>query len=857
MKTSPRMALAYARWIDRWRWAIVASALAVTAVAAVLASKLPLRGDFSYLLPETAPSVVAIHELEKRVNNLGTVMVAVESDVPDIRAAAAQDLRGRLEKVDKELINEVVFDDSASRRFAWDHRWLYADLKDLVAARDALADKIRKAKLGSNPLYVSFEDDADQDDGVGDRKAAAGTAPASDDVQKLKQKLDEAEKKKDSVGLVSKDQRMQLIVARAPAEAGSVSKGELTIKAVSQATAETEKLYPVTIGITGDVVSGLAEHDALVKGMVQAAALTALIVALGMILYYRSVRAVGALLFALAVGTAITFGYTYVAIGYLNVASAFLSSIVVGNGINFGIIVVARHMEERRHGRHGVDALTGAIGGTLTGTLAAALTAAVAYGSLVATNFKGFQHFGLIGGVGMVVCWITAYTVLPAGLAVLERRRLKVHAEPMLGNVFARIMPHSNTGAALVASVALLVTAAAGVATWKYLQNPYEGNFRNLRSSSPDIERARTLLGRIDDAFGHNISGGFVIAAPTREAARLVARRLHEVDGDLPPDKQLLGGVKSIDDVLPADQQAKLPVLADLRRMIDRESDKLSDAERADALRLRPPDDLKPLAEADLPDQMAMPFSERDGSRGKIILADAAVRYDTWLAHDLLEFTAKVEALDLGDGVILGGANFVFADVIRSMEGDGPKSTLIALVGALLVIALLVGVGRHGLITLVCMASGTLLMLAGAWLAGLRVNFLDFVALPITIGIGIDYSVNIVARARADGPGSARQVLATTGGAVALCSYTTMVGYGSLILSANQGIRSFGIAAILGELTCITAALVLAPTLLQLLINRRPRTSSRPRPVVGAPTGIDVATGASQNHRAAARSTNA
>ena len=39
-------------------------------------------------------------------------------------------------------------------------------------------------------------------------------------------------------------------------------------------------------------------------------------------------------------------------------------------------------------------------------------------------------------------------------------------------------------------------------------------------------------------------------------------------------------------------------------------------------------------------------------------------------------------------------------------------------------------------------------MIACAALLGLKVNFLDFVALPITLGIGIDYAVNIV-RARA------------------------------------------------------------------------------------------------------------
>jgi predicted RND superfamily exporter protein len=58
---------------------------------------------------------------------------------------------------------------------------------------------------------------------------------------------------------------------------------------------------------------------------------------------------------------------------------------------------------------------------------------------------------------------------------------------------------------------------------------------------------------------------------------------------------------------------------------------------------------------------------------------------------------------------------------------------------------------------------------------------------------------------------------------VVLCSFTTVVGYASLLFSANQGIRSFGLSALIGELTCVFAALVLAPALLDLRGRRRVR----------------------------------
>src|SRR5215475_13611206 len=192
MKTS--RAYRYAKFIDRHRWPILVAALVLTGVSGFLASKLPLHGDFAYLLPQDAPSVVSLHELEKRVKNLGTVMVAVLTEDPKLRAAAAQDLRDRLEQIQDGLVAEVSFDDSAARQFIWQHRWLYVDLKDLQAARDALADEIRDAKLKANPLYVDFED-----------QPAAGEKTAGSQTKKLKDKLDEAEQKKDSAGFVSKD----------------------------------------------------------------------------------------------------------------------------------------------------------------------------------------------------------------------------------------------------------------------------------------------------------------------------------------------------------------------------------------------------------------------------------------------------------------------------------------------------------------------------------------------------------------------------------------------------------------------------------------------------------------------------
>ena len=604
-----------------------------------------------------------------------------------------------------------------------------------------------------------------------------------------------------------------MLIVRSPFAADEVAQGQRLKQEIERAMAATRRELGTggrfEMGMTGDIPVAIGDHASILNGTLLALVLTVLLVILGLLAFYRSLSAVGALLWALTVGVVATFGLTRLAIGHLNLATAFLSSIVVGNGINPGIVLLARHLEERRQGRRRVDALGAAMAGTWAGTLAASLTAAAAYGALCVTSFRGFRHFGIIGSVGMVLCWISAYTLLPAALAILERGKLRVRPRaPALGALLARLLPRRL---GVMVALSLAVTGAAGVVAWRYLANPpYEDDFRKLHSSSPSLRSAQRWTDKFDTAFGKGFSGGFAVAVPERSDTQALVAEITSVDRGKDEAHRLFRVGHSIDEFLPKDQPEKLALLDELRTMLDGEVlDGLDEADRVDALRLRPPDGLRALADADLPDELAWPFTERDGVRGRIVLAMSGASYNTWIGPELFRFTDAFRKLRLPPGTVVGSTSFIMTDLLRSLERDGPRATLAALLGAVVVVLLLCGPGLHGFITLGCCVSGALLLVALASLIGIKVNFLDFVALPITIGIGIDYSVNVVMRERQLGPGSARQALATTGAAVCVCSFTTMVGYGSLLLSDNGGIRAFGLPAILGEATCLGAAQVI------------------------------------------------
>ena len=140
---------------------------------------------------------------------------------------------------------------------------------------------------------------------------------------------------------------------------------------------------------------------------------------------------------------------------------------------------------------------------------------------------------------------------------------------------------------------------------------------------------------------------------------------------------------------------------------------------------------------------------------------------------------------------------------------------------------------------LATLALGVLLMMGGAGLAQVHVTFLNFIALPITFGIGAEYALNVVTRYREER--NVSRAVISTGAAVALCSWTTIVGYGSLLAATNQALNGFGLMAIIGEVVCLVGCDRRPPRLAVLAPRPAVRGSAahrerrRPRATVGLP----------------------
>jgi hypothetical protein len=819
-------------WVQGHALAIILLHALLTAGAVYLiAYHLPLRADFSYLLPEDADSVRDLRKLEDRVKAGDSVLVVMRAPDAATRAAAAAQLVAGIRRVPRELVEHVEADDTELRELARPRRHLFVPYDDLVLAHDTLKRRIEQAKLSKNPLFIDLDDDE-----------PAAAAKERQQLEELRAKRREAEARLDRPGNVSADGRVTSIQVRTPFRSTDAGRGKQLIAALDAVRVEVLAAHPgVQIGLTGGVITAVAEHRAIFDGMIVSSLVTGLLVALVLVLFFRSATLLVLLIGTLGVATTISFGLAAITVGHLNAATAFLGAIIAGNGVNYGVLLIARYLEERR--AHDADlAMSRAIVGTLRPTAIASLGASIAYGALAATSFRGFSDFAIIGAIGMLVCWVASYVLLPALVLQLGRDTRIFRGDPVVGRTLVMLLGFRS--ARLVVAAALVAGVGSAVIVARYIAaDPFEYDIKQLRSEGEDAVTARRWMGLSDQHFGRGITARTYIAADRREQVPRIVAALRELDAGVPPEQQTIGSISSYLDLVPERQPEKLEVLARIRALLDDPAlEALDDKERAELRELRPPDDLQPITLEGLPPGLQARLAERNGELGRLISIRPAPQLDEWNGRDLIRFGNAVRRLELRgepvrrpDGTLApgptetittSGASVIFADIVASIERDGPIVTLVAAGGLIVMVLLLVGRNRRAAAVLLSTAAGSLLMVAVCATAGIKVNFLDFVALPITLGLGIDYAINIAHRHDHEDIPDPLTTLRTSGSAVFVCSLTTIIGYGSLLVSDNLAIRGFGTASLIGEVTCVFTALVLVPAILAFSL-RAPR-SARP-----------------------------
>jgi predicted RND superfamily exporter protein len=768
-----------------------------------------LRTDIHELLPSSARSVLDLKEVSSRLRSIDSLAVLIFSSHPEESKRFITDLAEVLEKAPKSIVAGVEYRIDRELKFFQERQALYLNLDDLMKIKTYIHDKIEYEKELYNPLNIF--------------KEVSLPEPSLNfiELKKKYQKDFSTFEHLPSGFYANRDETHRLILVKLPGEATGITGANLLKSTVETAI---HKLNPqsyapdIDIKFTGDVQALIEEQTALVEDLEISTVAVSIVVTLGMLLFYKTLRATFALMLSLIMGTLWTFGLSYFAVGYLNANSAFLGSIIIGNGINFGIIYLARYLEERRNSLTPLQATQIAMTTTATSTWTAALAAGLSYGSLILTGFRGFKQFGIIGLIGMVVCWISAFTVLPAYLILFERSRslisrAKHQPKAYVAGKLAQLIQHHPK---LICSISLALTLVSALTFKNFSPDLLETDLTRLRNRESIESGANFHYKFVEEILLRDLSPIVLLPKKKENAIKIVEALRNTIKTS--EQDTFIDSAKTLDDFVPQQQAEKIQILRQIKALLNpRILSRLSPADKLLVDGFLTPAVFQPMKVTDLPPLVLDSFREKDGSIGKLVIVDPK-RANRELANgdNLIRFVNTLRAVgdEIEPGVAVAGSNAVVADMILAIASDGPKATLFAFIAVILLVIVLFR--NLKTISLVLFA----LILGVLWLAGIilglhiKINFLNFIALPITFGIGVDYGVNIFHRYRENPRQSILTVIKSTGSAVGLCSFSTITGYVSLLIARNQGFVSFGTLAVAGELTCVVAALISLPALI-------------------------------------------
>ncbi len=582
---------------------------------------------------------------------------------------------------------------------------------------------------------------------------------------------------------------------------------------------------PPRVEFTGGYV--IAMDDAqLIKGDMTLGMVTSLIgVLLLFLLAFRRPAALVFAFFPLVTGLALTLIFVGIALHTLNSVTSAFAALLIGLGIDFVIVLYGRYMEEIRHGATHEGAVEAMGRNTGVGVLLGAVTTAATFYAFLITDFKGLSSLGLLTGTGILLLVLTVFLLLPALLTMIRPGRRKgvlphLHS---FGSDFLCRLSFRKPRLALI--LVLLVTVILGIAAFSLR---FDDDIRNMRAAgNPGV----LLRHEIMEKFGLRFTPMMIrVDGRTEQQALARARRVLK---DVRPliDGKNLAGIDTIADLLP-------PVSSQREVIAELEAAHLDPGRlRAEIGKALAGAGLNPAAfQAGIDHVMASlavrrPISTRDVAGTP--LARVVERYVATFPGGVSTLIycyappgrwrrepppALEKAVARHPHAVLSGINVISRELREIVWGDAARASVLGFVVVFILLMLDLGGIRQSVLALLPLVVGSIWMLGGMALFGLTINVMNVFVLTMIIGIGVDYGVHLLHRWNESG--GDEMAVTETSRAIAVAALTTVVGFGSLVLSHFPGLRSVGAVAILGALATAVVSMTLLPALLERLRHR-------------------------------------
>jgi predicted RND superfamily exporter protein len=509
----------------------------------------------------------------------------------------------------------------------------------------------------------------------------------------------------------------------------------------------------------------------------------------------------------------------------LNALTLGCSAALIGLGIDFTIHMLTQCFTELGGKPTKHEAIRTALRETGSSLFLAAMTTIAAFAAFLFSEQRFLQDMGLLAMLGIFSCLCLCVLLLPSLVATLpigaQNRPPRTLGVPM---VVAGVLkaPRLTLACSLVLSCGAAVTL---------IRHPprFETDLRNLAVAESPALNTQTAITTI---FGGSQSPITLLLTGTTEEEVLQAMQRLEA-----PLQQLvadgaLAAVTSLGSLIPAHttQEKMLHTL----RQLDPEALVQELATRLDeagfdvqafesyvdsvrrALSRRAPLDLATLRTLGFTSFLRTFIGQDVHSiTGRMVLFPATALWTHEANQRLSERVTTLLAQHNVHGSLLSPT---LLSTTSTAHIGRDFSTITFLAVSFIIPLLCIQFRRPRAIGLVVLpvACGALWTAGVLVLWGWKLNFMNIAILPMLLGIGIDDGIHIVHRFSLPTVRDTRQALRMTGSAVLLTSLTTILAFGTLAFSENQGIASVGLLALTGVTACLLASLTTLPAALQL-----------------------------------------
>ncbi len=569
--------------------------------------------------------------------------------------------------------------------------------------------------------------------------------------------------------------------------------------------------YPIAVG-----------DASMIRGDLNKTLTIALVLVL--VLFYAVFRRYSFLFFVgpcLNLGILWTLGFAGFALGHLNMVTAAFGAILAGLGIDYSIHFYNGFLGETFKGAGLEQALENTFTTTGRGILTAALTNSVAFFSMVFTQFTGLSELGIIGGFGILLTLVSNFMVLPSIIVrymkirgeKVQYLRIPTFGAEKLGDFIVR------RSRPIIVSAILVTIFMAFFAT----RVGFDADANKLRpKDSPAMEvqtKIMTIFSGsspevIVTAQGKDLEDVLVVS----EKAEGILEKYPEITKIDGPGVFLPSVSKQLRNIRKARDLDLGKTQSELKRALVSEGFQLEPfSPFMNTLGRFANGEVRPVTYADISgtpgETMIKKYISRSDNTWYVSLF-AYPRSGEWEKDIDRGLVRKLK--ELSPGIAVASIAMVISELKNIITRDFIVATIISILGVLVILIIQFRDIKGVIFCMTSLLTGVLWMVGCMGLFGISMNFANIVVFPMVIGFGIDNNTHLYHRYKEKRHEGVSAMLSFTGRAVIISTLTSLVGFGSLMVSQYGGLKSIGVLAVIGLSLCLVTALFVLPSLIVL-----------------------------------------